>query len=95
MITTVPVIKQCERRRCADAEHSLSHDHVSVRIRNARLISSSQACYNAATRHLLAKVTTEQGPMANHPLTVAGSRIATERVGTILPVESEISLQHV
>ena len=80
MMTRVLVMKQCERRRCVDAKQSLSHDHVSVRMQNAGLISSSQACYNAVTRHPLAKVTTERGPKANHSLSVAGSRIATERL---------------
>ncbi len=80
MKTIVPAIKQCERRRCAEPEHSLSHDHLSARIRNARLISSSQACYNAAAGYPLAKMTTRQVPMPNHPLAVEVGHIALERL---------------
>src|SRR6266567_3559170 len=84
MKTIVPAIKQCERRRCAEPEHSLSHDHLSVRIRNARLISSSQACYNAAAGYPLAKMTTRQVPMPNHPLAVEEGHIALERLKHVL-----------
>ena len=80
MNTIVPAMKQCERRRCAEPEHSLSHDHLSVRMRNTRLISSSQACYNAAAGHPLAKMTTRQVPMPNHPLAVEVGHIALERL---------------
>jgi len=80
MNTIVPTLKECERRRCAEPEQSLSHDHVSVSMRNARLISSSQACYNAAAGYPLAKMTTRLVPMPNHPLAVEVGHIALERL---------------
>src|SRR6266700_572611 len=97
MNTIVPTLKECERRRCAEPEQSLSHDHVSVSMRNARLISSSQACYNAAAGYPLAKMTTRLVPMPNHPLAVEVGHIALERLkrfNTLVP-EAEFQIVEV